>query len=78
MRGALPRRLARKGHAMGDEGFCLFIIIVCVATLAMPAVVQTMFAVFATFIVLATNMSRLRAEDVERTNRDHHEVSGRG
>ena len=64
---------------MDDEVFCVFVTTVCIATLAMPAVVQTMFAVFAAAIVVATHLSRGPGHDlVEPADPDRHEVPGAG
>jgi hypothetical protein len=61
---------------MDDEGFCVFVITVCILTLAMPAVAQTMFAMFATAIVVATLMSRRAPRDLGPAASDRHEVPG--
>jgi hypothetical protein len=61
---------------MDDEVFCVFVITVGILTLSMPAVAQTMVAVFATAIVVATHISRQAAQDHEPADSDCHEVPG--
>jgi hypothetical protein len=51
---------------------------VCVLTLAMPAVAQTMFAVFGIAIVVATHVSRRAGDHLEPVDPDRHEVPGLG
>jgi hypothetical protein len=63
---------------MADEVFCVFVITACVVTLAMPAVAQTMFAVFGIAIVVATRVSRRAGHDLEPADPDRHEVPGLG
>jgi hypothetical protein len=63
---------------MDDEVFCVFVITVCLVTLAMPAAAQSVFALFATAIVIATLVCRNNDHGVERPDRSNHEVPGRG
>lgn len=63
---------------MDDEVFCVFVITVCVLTLAMPAVAQTIFAVFGITIVVATHVSRRAGDHLEPAGPDRHEVPGLG
>lgn len=63
---------------MDDEVFCVFVVTLCILTLLMPAVAQTMFAVFGAAIVVATYMGRRAGPNLEPADHDRHEVPGAG
>ena len=64
---------------MDDEVFCLFVTLVCVLTLAMPAPAQPLFAGFAFAITLAAKVSADPDQPAGRRPQqwhDRHDVTG--
>jgi len=53
-----------------DDPFCLFVIFASMLTFAMPAVAQTMFALFAAALALATRIAP--ANDTDRSETGSH------
>jgi len=78
MRDAQRAPQLERGAQMDDEGSCVFVITLCILTLALPAVAQTMFAVFGAAIVVATYIGRRARPDLELAASDRREVPGVG
>jgi hypothetical protein len=61
---------------MDDEVFCLFVVLACMLTFAIPTPAQPVFAGFMAALVLAARFSQVPAAHRGRSGRDRHDVGG--
>jgi hypothetical protein len=62
---------------MNDDAYCLFIILACILTLAVPSAGQVIVAVFAFALALAARVAPNAGSHGRYQHRDRHDVAGR-
>lgn len=61
---------------MNDDTYCLFIIIACILSLAIPSAGQVFFAVFAFVLAVAAHVTPVADSHGRNEHRDRHDVAG--
>lgn len=70
---AIPKR----GRTMNDDTYCLFVILACMVTLAVPNAGQVIVAVFASALAVLAHVTPAPTSTGRPGHRDRHDVPGR-
>lgn len=62
---------------MNDDAYCLFILIACIVTLAVPNTGQVIVAVFAFALAVAARVAPAADNHGHHQHRTRHDVAGR-
>ncbi len=62
---------------MNDDGYCLFILIACMVTLAVPSTGQVILAVFAFALAVAARVAPVAGDHGHHQHHTHHDSAGR-
>ena len=62
---------------MNDDAYCLFILVACMVTLAMPSTGQVIVAVFAFGLAVAAGVTLTGHNHGHHQYHTHHDVAGR-